>query len=338
MIKKFVISFACCVLAQTLLAESDAWKFTRAQNQEMQAMTEDINRPSLAWRAAAIQRKVTEANFFADRLHLPMRRPIQIWDVVDDFTPGPWFSVIHDTKPPYSAISVFGTNIFNSKIPRDERLRSLEIGADGSLETTNFQFFFYYGKLREIMRLDSPEIEYYAHRLDELIGKPSLIDTNGAYQLATQWLAVVDVDMTALNKLKWTVNQLHYRARGATNYVTLPLYYVNFGNKHTPASGNLHAYDEPLVSVEILGTTKELQDLTINDLSLSRRPLLLITNALDLARTPNPPVKQLQTPAMMKAFGLTPLEVSNYSRNFSTNNPLTKQLQPSIIQTNSVPP
>jgi hypothetical protein len=106
-----------------------------------------------------------------------------------------------------------------------------------------------------------PQVERYAHNLDALIGKPSLIDTNGAYQLATQWLAAVDVDMAAVGKLKWTVNQLHYKAKGATNYVTLPLYYVDFGNEHYPASGNLQAFDEPLVSVEVLGTTKELQDL-----------------------------------------------------------------------------
>jgi hypothetical protein len=66
-------------------------------------------------------------------------------------------------------------------------------------------------------------------------------------------------------------------------------------------TGNLHAFDEPLVSVEVLGTTKELQELRINDkvnnTSFSHRPPLLITNALDLIRTPNPPVKQLQRPA-----------------------------------------
>ena len=115
------------------------------------------------------------------------------------------------------------------------------------------------------------------------------LQKNGWYQ----W----SIDITALEKLKWTVNQLHYLARGATNAVTLPLYYVDFGSKHCPASGNLKASDEPLISVEVLGTTKELQDLVINDSSLSRRPLLLITNAFELIQASDPQLKHLQPPS-----------------------------------------
>ena len=49
-----------------------------------------------------------------------------------------------------------------------------------------------------------------------------------------------------------------------------------------------------MVRVEILGTTKELQDITINDGTLLRRPLLLITNALDLVRMHDPPAETVQ--------------------------------------------
>jgi hypothetical protein len=52
--------------------------------------------------------------------------------------------------------------------------------------------------------------------------------------------------------------------------------------------------NKPAVEMEILGTTKTLQELRINDLSFSRRPLLLITNALDLLRASNPSTLQLQ--------------------------------------------
>jgi hypothetical protein len=296
MIRHLVFLFACCLLAQSVLAQPDTWKFTSAQNQEMNDMVTNINLPSLTWRAAVIQRMVQEANWTADRLHLPTKYPIQIRDVVYDYIPRPWFSVIHATEPPYLPVSVYGTNIFNPSIPRDARLRALEFGPMGQIETTNFGFYFYAGKLRRVMRLSAHEVERYARDLDQLVGQPSIIDNNGAYQLATQWLAAVDMDMAALNKQKWVVHQLRYLPREATNSVLLPLYYVDFGNKHFPASGNLHAFDEPLVSVEILGTTKELQDLTINDPSFSRRPLLLITNALDLVQRPNPLVKRLQAP------------------------------------------
>ena len=269
-------------------------------------MITNINFPSLAWRASVMQMMVQEANWAADRLHLPTKHPIQISDVVYDYIPRPWFSVIHDTQPPYLPVSVFGTNIFNSSIPRDARLRALEIGPTGQIETTNFGFYFYAGKLRGVMCLSAHEVERYARDLDQLVGQPSLLDTNGAYQLATQWLAAVDMDMAALNKQKWVVHQLRYLPRESINSVLLPLYYVDFGNKHFPASGNLHAFDEPLVSVEVLGTTRELQDLTINDPSFSRRALLLITNTLDLVRRPNPPMKRLQSPLGIQTNSASP--------------------------------
>lgn len=249
-------------------------------------------RPSPAWRAAVLQRMITEANFLVKQLKLPTPYPIRLTDIPSLQYPyvgiaEGWTAIV---------LNPWGTNIYNPNIPRAQRLRGLELGADGKFETTNFEFGFSGGSLNHITRLDTPDDERYALRLDELVGKPSLIDTNGAYQLATQWLAAVDIDMAAVRKLKWTVTQLHYLARGATNTVTLPIYYVRFGNEHIPASGNLPAMDNPLVSVEILGTTKELQELRINWHAsyLSRRPLLIITNALDYSRTFLPPVKQLQ--------------------------------------------
>jgi len=297
-----------CALAQTASAQ---WQLTESQKREIAALTNMppqmreqytmiayLHGGSLAYRGAVIQKMLEEANYFADRLNLPTKRPIQVTDVRYPGVSQPWFDVIRDEHTiPYAIVSDYGTNIFNASIPREARLRALKFGARGTFDAdTNFVFCFSDGKLWEVLRLSEHDIEYYAHDLDKLVGKPSLIDTNGAYQLATQWLAAVDVNMAALEKLKWTAHQLHYLARGATNAVALPLYYVDFGSKHFPAAGpNLKDFDEPLVSVEVLGTTKELQDLTMNDTSLSQRPLMLITNALELIRTPNPPVKRLES-------------------------------------------
>ncbi|MGH7977546.1 MAG: hypothetical protein ACREE6_02435 [Limisphaerales bacterium] len=239
---------------------------------------------------------VEQANWAADRLHLPASQPIKMSDVVDDYISRPWFSVIYDPRLHYLPETVFGTNIYNPSLPRTARLRALKFGLSGWIETTNFEFGFYQGVFSHVMRLDAPTVERYALRLDQLVGKPSLINDAQAHALALKWLAALDVDMAKLTQLKWTVHQLRYLPRGATNVVVLPIYYVDFGNLHFPASGNLHAFDEPMVSVEVLGTTKELQDVKINvqALYLCHRPLLLITNALDFIRTPNPQVKRLQ--------------------------------------------
>ncbi len=292
----FVVSF---LIWQAIQIQAYQAELTEAQKQEMYAMVADINRASMVYRATIMQKMLKEANYFASRLNLPTTCPIRATDVKYPFVAQPWFGVIRDERTvPNVIVSRFGTNIFNSNIPREQRLQALEIGTSGSIETTNFQFIFYNGRLREVMRLSEHEVEYCANDLGKLVGKPSLIDTNDAYQLATQWLAAVDVDMVALQKLKWTINQLHYRERGTTNYVTLPLYYVDFGLKHYAATNNLKAFDEPLVSVEILGTTKELQDLEISDLAFSQRPLLFITNVLELVQAADPKMKQLERPAV----------------------------------------
>ena len=329
MIKHFILSFVCCALAQAAWADAE---LTGAQNAERMALVTNVNHGAgLVWRAAVIQRMLSEANWAAVRLKLPTTRPIQMTDIQDDYICLPWFSVLHGTNRfPDTA---FGSHIFDPDTPREQRLRALKIGLYGRIDTANFEFGFDQGRLLHVQRLSEPMVEYYARNLDDLIGKPSLIDTNGAYQLATQWLAAVDVDMAALGKLKWTVNQLHYLARGATNTVTLPFYFVDFGTKHYPASGNLHAFDEPLVSVKILGTTKELIELYFLDSSFCRRPPLLMTNALDLVRTPNPSVKQLQNPLTAQAYALTPAQVSNYT---ASHLQLTNS-SPSV-QTNSVLP
>ena len=127
-----------------------------------------------------------------------------------------WDGVIREASPPYDPVSVFGHNIYNSGIPREARLRALKIGADGSIETSNFVFIFHGpGRIREVMRITEHDLERYARDLDQLVGKPSLINEAQAHQLAAQWLAAVDMDVTALDKQKWVVNQLHYLAKGA---------------------------------------------------------------------------------------------------------------------------
>jgi hypothetical protein len=322
--RKSILLFACLFLA---LAASAEWPLTEAQKREVAELATETNmspqmreqytminyvgREGLVYRAAVINKMLEEANYFADKLQLPIKRPVQITDIATAHISSPWYSLIRDEQTmPYKIVSLYGTNIFNASIPRETRLRSLKFGTSGTIETTNFFFSFDNGKLREVERLSAHEVEYYAKDLDKLIGKPSLIDTNGAYRLATQWLAAVDVDVAALEKASGhlikgghNIQQLQVLPIGATNPVPVPIYYVDFGSKHHLAAGpNLKDYDEPLVSVEILGTTKELQDLIVNDdinnTSFSRRPLLLITNAIDLIRTPNLPMKQLQHPSL----------------------------------------
>ncbi len=313
--KSFVLIFICGILAQTASAQLSGAQ-NPVQQAEFMAMLTNLNHgASLVWRAAMIQRMVQEANYFADRLKLPTKLPIEVTDIQVDHIPSPSFCVLQQARPSYYPNTIFGTHIYDTNIPREQRLRALKIGLSGQITTTNFKFAFAQGRLRQVVRLSEPDVEYYSRNLDKLVGQLSLIDTNGAYKLATQWLATVGVDVPALERqFGHSVNQLLYSPRGATNAVLLPLYYVGFGTNNSP-KWKPASYD-PAVEVEILGTTKELQDLEINDTSFSRRPLLLITNALELTQTLNPSVKQLQNPATAQAYALTLAQVSNYAGNF----------------------
>jgi hypothetical protein len=276
-------------------------KFTTNQLQEMyHGIVPLIGRSTMAYRSGVVQKMLGEANYFASRLKLPTPHPIKITDIQNQYTwvEDPWNSIIHETNGTPYPVSSFGSNIFNSSIPREARLHALEIGASGAMEISNFVFYFDNGRVREVMRITAHEMERYTRHLDELVGEPSLIDQAQAQQLATQWLTALGVDPSALANQKTTVNQLRYLQKGATKPVTLPLYYVDFGTIHyTNGPQNHKEFDEPRLHVEILGTTKELQDITINDGPLSNRPLLLITNAVDLARMRDPRPKQFNQPS-----------------------------------------
>jgi hypothetical protein len=299
----FVIAVVCCARAATVSAQIVVHdphyphiKPTdpRLENwHAMQAETHDTR----AWRAAVLQLMLSEANWASDQLHLPIPHPIRASDLIDGGATAPWASTV---------INPWKTNLPNADIPPKTLLRALGFGVGmGKIDTTNFTFGFGAGKLTYIMRLNVPDAERYA----QLVGKPSLINDAQAHQLALQWLAALDVDMAKLAKLKWSVGQMPYRPRGATNMILLPIYHVRFGNIHYPASGNLPAFDEPQAEVEILGTTRELWELRIDSfygLYLLQRPLLLITNALELICTPDPPVKQLEKSPTVQTNSLSP--------------------------------
>lgn len=311
--KIFVFSVLFCILAQALSAQ---WHLTDAEQRELaarpkpdpalvaegHAMQISVNRASgLAYRTLVIQGMLAEANWAARTFNLPTKRPIQVEDVIESHVDSPWWSVVQgaDGWPD----TIFGTNIVNPGIPREEKLRFLKIGVSGTITTPDYFFSIIRGRLVDVMRLTKgqPQVEYNAHDLDKLVGKPSLINQAQAYQLATQWLAAMDVDVAALERqFPHQVNQLRYLPRGTTNAVVLPLYFVGFGTNDVRHWGNMPASTYPPVEVEILGTRRELQELIIGRNAVSsylpyaHRPLLLITNLLDLIRTPNPPMKQLK--------------------------------------------
>jgi hypothetical protein len=211
---------------------------------------------SLAYKMAVIQLMVGEANFYAEKLNLPCSRPIQVSEV-------------------------------------KSLVRPLSSGFGSFISTSNFFFSFNKdGKLWDVVRLklfegDTPYVfTSFVPHISELKKTPSLINKNEAYQMATQWLNAFSVNVPGLEqKHKPLVTQQQVIASpDSTNLITLPIYYVKWGNQENPA-----------VEVNILGTTKELMELRTEDTSFSRRRPLIVTNAAELNSRPDPIPKTLST-------------------------------------------
>jgi hypothetical protein len=218
---------------------------------------------SLAYKMAILQLALPEVNFVSKQLNLPTPHPIQMADMREAMV-----------SPP--------------------QMKNLGV----LVETTNFVFNFANGKLHLIVNKEKniESVDLYP----KWANTPSLISSNGAYQLATQWLTAIEVDVGALKRKygsQLNVEQAFFwnqpgievhHPPGDTNKTMLPIFNVTWGD------GTKTEYP---VQIRILGTTKELMGLTLGDPSLSRRPPLFITNALELNNTPDPVVMHLQHPA-----------------------------------------
>jgi len=211
---------------------------------------------SLAYKVVVLQLMVGEANFFARQLDLPCPKPIQV------------------------------TRSF---------VRPPAFGFGGTLDTA--QFFFSFndsGKLWKIVKTDA--VIHNPQSWPEIKNTPTVIDTNGAYRLATQWLSRIDVDLAALDRRCFAqVRQQKFfdpaipRTLGPlpTNapMSTAPLFRIHWFDR---------AQTNYLIGeMAIDGLKKELLDWTLNDTALSRRPPLVITNAAELNGQPDPIFKKL---------------------------------------------
>jgi len=183
------------------------------------------------------------------------------------------------------------TNAWKVAMPPD--------GLVARLVTSNYVYQFDAGRLISIQMKGQPR--------GPADSQPSLIDTNGAYQLARQWLAALSVDVSALDKYPYTVQSPNTPAalmnrrsnrtdhQGATNNmvqhpvarVRPPLFRVTWslGRNSQAIAGRVF----PQVNVEILGSTKECMGLRIFNPELLTGPLLRVTNAAALLGPLPPP-------------------------------------------------
>lgn len=206
--------------------------------------------------------------------------------------------------------------------------RPTEYGFAGRIDTSKYMFSFpagmslrpHPGKLRYIIRLDNGFQAYSITKtqgdlptrdfLPQLVGIDTTIDTNSAYQIATNWLAAVDVDVQRLEKEQPVTVEQHF----LRDYGPLPIFEVSWGGK-------------PAVSIWIAGDTKDLLRLRQEDDSYSKRPFALIKDMDKLLAIPD-----------AEFLKYSPQDKSNLVARFAavTYPPLTNELHGSLSQTNAL--
>jgi hypothetical protein len=155
--------------------------------------------------------------------------------------------------------------------------RMAKIGV-GSITTSNYVYYFSVGdKFSSIVRTDSNknrnEIKAkYLWPIDRM-------DTNAAYQTATQWLKSVSIDVEALNRDCDTVVRA-WTPEGVNGKHFVPQYSIYWVIKGTKDSGSV-------AEVEFLEPTKSLIQLYVENSQYILRQPLQVTNLASLLNTNN---------------------------------------------------
>ncbi len=211
-----------------------------------------------AYRKEALRLVIQEANCVAQELKLPEELPIIDTNLLESYI------------SPYS-MSRFAKTIGNVTTPNYTYCVSID---------DKFSFL-----IRS--HQDSERLKWFK----EYSWPISQLDTNAAYQLATQWLADVSMDVNGLNRdCNVYLRPTGVIGQGATARF-LPLYWVYW----TKGSEN-----EIKASVELFLPTKTLVQLRVEDSKYILRKPLVFTNLDLLLLQTNDPVVRDNVPFSLK--------------------------------------
>jgi hypothetical protein len=187
-------------------------------------------------------------------------------------------------------------------------------GPSGFIQVSNYVFQFNdWGQLNYIVKSRGINADAHIREFQNKLAKEfSPIDADGAYQLATQWLARASIDIDALEKqyrheVSYPTLSRAVRSTSKTGKpvktTVVPDFWVTWGRDDPKLAGKaVYA-----LQIEILGPTRALERLTINDHSLSKRPRIRLDGTLVLQDLPNQAFMELwQKPELnvTNVFGL----------------------------------
>jgi len=197
----------------------------------------------LCYKSVAVAVMLTEINFCANRLQLPVKLPFEQRDI--------------------RKIVVFE--------PRGSQFY-------GRLDIDKYVFSFAKtGRLRFIINMDGERgnqpLRLY---LEGLAKVPSILNAAVAYERATNWLQALDVDVQRLEKdHPATVKQQSFTSwiedAKPSQEILLPIFDIKWGD-----------WGNPVIDIQVSGSTGELLKLRQENISYSRRPDTLIKDVDEL--------------------------------------------------------
>ncbi|HEX3625154.1 MAG TPA: hypothetical protein VH280_07000 [Verrucomicrobiae bacterium] len=316
-----------CLVGNTQRPPNEQASVSQAQAKEWELVRINLTYGSrMAWRAAMSRAMLVKANWLANRLNLPIQRPIQTsdirtWDIGDAS-----FRVLRQ-YPSWIPDTVYGTNFYHTNISCLQRILALKFGIGGVLDTPNYHFSFADGQLVRIASQKAYSDKLYRDRFTEIMAAPHVhpaqAKTDEVYKLATNWLAAVDVNLATLEKsrLPHPVRQEEAQPDSVTQ--SQPVYFIAWGTNYYGLNDVYHYWHtnewRPVVMVEI-GSHNELLEMFVGDPAFFHNPPTIIPSQIvwRLLHTPDPPVDQLLNPSVMREFILTPEDASNAVRDART--------------------
>lgn len=201
-----------------------------------------FSKMTLAYKYVGLAALLAEINFCADRMGLAINLPIPKSDLRETYVSPTW----------------------------------LEFG--GTLTTTTYRFGLVAGQLRTVTRQNLDSDLSIRERHEKWATMKSLLGTNEAYQLATQWLSAIEIDVKELERKHPVQVKQRFFYPDAIDAdeqppdalkrkIMLPAFAIEWGKGLNPA-----------VQISVFGPTKELTRMYIRDTAVIRRPKLSLRN------------------------------------------------------------
>jgi hypothetical protein len=217
----------------------------------------DIFVTTPAYQKAALDRVIDEANLVAKQLDLPEDLPITKNNLIGAF------------------ISPFGFAYTDQKI--------------GNVTTSNYCYCVSIGNKFSYVNEVGWEDECKDYQ-KEYVWPIEKMDTNAAYELATQWLMAVHMDVKALNRDLPLIIKMDNEVVWATPGKFVPVYYVAWCKKSTRPKWLIVSNPkewEAVASVRLFAPTKTLLELRVEDSKYILRSPIIFTNLGELLKQTN---------------------------------------------------